>query len=381
MERQLRRSQKLESIGTMAGGIAHDFNNILTPIMGYAEMGINALASSHPVYDDLRHIYTGATRAKDLVEQILLFSKQTEKEREPLDMKIILQETLKLVKPSIPKNIEIKQLVDISEGRVMADSVQMHQVIVNLCTNAWQAMEETGGILTIELSNTEPSSTEIEMNPKLKAIEYVLLSVGDTGYGMDDETLERIFEPFFTTKPVSKGTGLGLSVVHGIIQSHGGEILVNSIPGKGSVFRVYLPENKSLDRPEVEKLPDFSYGKEKVMIVDDEKAILGMMQKMLTGFDYRVEIYHDGNDALKAFKTDPDSYDLVITDFSMPNITGLNLAEQIHNLSKKVPVMIMTGYGDDFDKESQKKYGIKYIFRKPLTMQVLVTEIRKVLDN
>ena len=381
LETQLRRAQKLETIGTLAGGIAHDFNNILAPIMGYTDMALLNLEKTHPIYNDLKNVLKGAHRAKDLVEQILLFSKQAEKERKPLALQSLVKEALKLLRPSIPSTIEIRHRLDDSCGKVRADASQIHQVIVNLCTNAWQAMEEEGGTLTLELNQKKVDATTATLHPNLKEAEYACLSIIDTGPGMDEETLDRIFEPFFTTKAVDKGTGLGLSVVHGIVLSHQGDILVFSEPGKGSTFHVYLPTLKSEEEVIEAKSIELTGGTEYLMIVDDEPDIAEMVKRMLDNFGYKANVYKTALAALKAFKQQPDKYDLLVSDLTMPQMTGLDLANQLHKEDPEFPIMIMTGFGDKLTAATQKKYGIKQVIRKPIVIKELAVAVRKVLDK
>ncbi|MGP8330523.1 MAG: PAS domain S-box protein [Methanosarcinaceae archaeon] len=381
LETQLRRSQKLETIGTLAGGIAHDFNNILTPIMGYTDMALSDLAPSNPLCEDLKHILKGANRAKDLVEQILLFSKQVKKERKPLALHLIVKEAIKLLRPSIPSTIEIRQRIDASCDKVLVDATQMHQVIINLCTNAWQAMEENGSMLTIELKQVEVDAATAKLYLNLNEAEYVRLTVIDTGSGMDTATLERIFEPFFTTKPVDKGTGMGLSVVHGIVRGHQGDILVYSEPGKGSTFHVYLPIVKAEVEAEKKEKETIVGGQESILIIDDEKAVANILKKILERLGYQVDASNSSPEALKIIRQQPDKYDLVISDLTMPNMTGLDLSEKLQQLRSGFPVIIMTGYGDSLTSATQQQYGIKQVIGKPVAMRELALAVREVLDN
>ncbi len=381
LEEQLHRSQKLETIGTLAGGIAHDFNNILTPIMGYADMAKSSLPSSDPLYDDLEHILNGANRAKQLVEQILLFSRQTERSRHPLKLQSIVKEALKLLRPSIPTTIEIRQTIDTCCDNVLADEVQMHQVILNLCTNAWQAMEEKGGVLTIEVQQVEIDEVTAKSYPNLKDEEYVLLTVSDTGVGIDEATLDRIFEPFFTTKAVDRGTGMGLAVVHGIVRSHEGEIVVRSEEKKGSTFYVYLPVAKARDEMVIEDLEAIQGGRESILVVDDEEAVAKVIEMMLEQFGYRVEVFNASTDALRAFHQQASNYDLVISDLTMPNMTGLLLSEKLHEIRPEFPTIIMTGYGENLSEELLEYYGIHKVIGKPITIRELAGGIRQVLDK
>ena len=385
LENQLLRTQKLETIGTLAGGIAHDFNNILSPILGYSDMVMSELSPSDPMFQEMEEIMKAGYRAKDLVEQILLFSKQEEKERKPLALHLVVEEALKLLRPSIPTTIEIRQQIDASGDMVLADATQMHQVIVNLCTNAWHAMEEQGdGLLSIEMNRVGVDPEIANLHTNLNEAEYVRLSIIDTGTGMDKATLDRLFEPFFTTKAVDRGTGLGLSVAHGIIQSHQGEILVHSEPGKGSAFHVYLPVIKAeIEADEIEPTA-IEGGPESILVVDDDDINLNMVGKMLKNLGYETDVYNNSLDALNAFRQQPDRYDLLISDLTMPNMTGVDLSEQLQKLRSGFPVIIMTGYSDS-DKNltnvSRKQFGIRQGVRKPLMRKELAVTIREVLNN
>ncbi len=381
LEKQLRRSQKLETIGTMAGGIAHDFNNILTPIMGYTDMAVMDLPDSGELKQNLNRVLEGAKRAKDLVEQILLFSKQIEKERIPLFLHLIVKEALQLMRSSIPVTIDIVNRIDPNCDKVLADATQMHQVVVNLANNAWHSMEERGGVLTISLKQVKLDNTIVNLYPNLNAAEYVQLTIEDTGHGMDSITQDRIFEPFFTTKAVDKGTGLGLSVVHGIIQNHQGEIIVKSLPDKGTVFEVYLPVF-NIESVINEDLPKTVVGgTESILVVDDDSVVGNMLKRMLEKFGYSVYLYHDSPTALKAIEKKPDEYDLIISDFTMPDLTGLDLSKQVQELDSTIPIIIMTGYGEKLLGLKPKEYGVKKVLQKPIVMNDLAIAIREVLDS
>ncbi len=381
LEKQLRRAQKLETVGTLAGGIAHDFNNILAPIMGYAEMSLLNLKETDSLYIDLQYILKAAHRAKELVEQILLFAKQGEKEHRPLSLQLLVREALKLLRPSIPTTVEIQQHVNDSCEKVRADSSQIHQVIVNLCTNAWQAMEEKGGKLTIELNLKRVDIATVKLHPILDETEYACLSIIDTGPGMNEQVLDRIFEPFFTTKEINKGTGLGLSVVHGIVRSHKGDILVYSEPGKGTEFHVYLPIIKTDEEVKEQQSTKIVSGTENIMIVDDEVEIAEMIKRMLENFGYKTEVFKTGIDVMKAYRQRPDKYDLLVCDLTMPQMTGLDIADQLHKEDPNFPVVIMTGSGDSISGPTQDRYGINQIIGKPITLIELTSTVRKVLDN
>ncbi len=379
LETQLRHSQKMETIGTLAGGIAHDFNNILAPIMGYTEMALFKLNESEPLYSDLQNVLKGTHRAKDLVEQILLFSKQSEKERQPVSLQSQINEALKLLRPSIPTTIEINYDIDNTCPLIMADTTQIHQVIVNLCTNAWQAMEKKGGLINIELKLKDIDANFTKLHPELIESKYACLSITDTGSGMDTQTIDRIFEPFFTTKEIDKGTGLGLSVVHGIIKSHKGGIIVYSEPDKGSTIHVYLPIIKSDDMLVRNKIHKIIGGSEHIMIVDDEPLVLEMVDTMLSKFGYKTSTFTNALDAIKAFKRAPDDFDLLLSDLTMPRMTGLELANYLKKNDIALPVIIMTGFGDNITNSSQTNNNIKKTIGKPIIIKELTDTIREVL--
>lgn len=381
-ETQLRRSQKLKTIGTLAGGIAHDFNNILTPILGYTDLALLSVPPTDPLHQDLHRIRGGTHRAKDLVEQILLFSKQMEKERKAIHLSAIILEALKLLRPSIPATIQIEKRIDPDCPKVLADESQMHQVVVNLCTNAWQAMENQNGTLTIELTRAVIDETTARLHPLLAESEHIRLSITDTGIGMDQDHVERIFEPFFTTKGTdNKGTGLGLPVIHEIVNSHGGNILVDSIPGKGTSVHVYLPgvQSPSSTPPPTEQT--IQGGEETILIVDDEEDITILLKRMLEQLGYVVDAFNDALEALEAVKAAPDKYDLVITDLTMPHLTGLELSKKLQAIHPTIPIIITSGFSHQLSEESLEDYNIKQILEKPVVMQELISAIRNVLDT
>lgn len=380
LEAQLRRAQKLETIGTLAGGIAHDFNNILAPIMGFTELALLKIGGNETAARDLNQVLKSSYRAKDLVKQILLFSKQSEKEQKPLALQPLVKEALKLLRPSIPSTIEIRSELSASCGKVRADATQIHQVVINLCANAWQAMDE-GGTLSIKLEQVNVDAVTAKMYPNLNEGEYACLSIIDTGTGMDEATLDRVFEPFFTTKAVDKGTGLGLSVVHGIVRNHRGDILVYSEQGKGSAFHIYLPVIHANGELLKKKSKAISGGTECVLIVDDEAVIAEMVQAMLKKFGYVADFYNSGLTAAEAFKNQPEKYDLLISDLTMPQMTGLDLADKLHEHCPSLPVIIMTGFGDNLTKPTLERYGIRQVIGKPVSVKELTVAVRNVLDG
>lgn len=378
LQKQLLRAQKLETIGTLAGGIAHDFNNILTPILGYADMASAKLPDYHPVNKDLKEIVRAANRAKDLVQQILTFSRNTAKEKQPLRLQSIVKEALKLLRSSIPSTIEIRQEIETDCPKIFADASQMHQIIVNLCVNAAQAMELKGGIMDIELSSVNVDDKTAQRYPNLKKQNYVRLAVSDNGCGMNEDTLSRIFEPFFTTKEVDKGTGMGLSVVHGIVKTHHGEIIAESGPGKGSKFAVYLPVTVEDESPEILESVEVDTGTESLLIVDDEKVVAMMLKKLLEQLGYAANVETESKKALDRLKANPAQYDLVLTDLTMPGMTGLELAREIKKVRADLPILLMTGYGDSI-AEDATQYNIKRILGKPINRKELAAMLRIIL--
>jgi CheY-like chemotaxis protein len=305
-----------------------------------------------------------------------------EQERKPLKLHLIVKEAIKLLRPSIPSTIEIRQRIDTTCEKILADASQMHQIFINLCTNSFHAMEQKGGVLTIELKQVEVDAVTAQFHPNLEQKEYVRLTVIDTGIGMDDATLDRIFEPFYTTKAINKGTGLGLSVVHGIVRSHHGDIIVYSEAGKGSTFHVYIPISTSTGSDiDIQKAKTIQWGQEHILVVDDEEFVVTMLKKMLERFGYKVEARNSSIEALKAFREKPERYDLVISDLTMPDLTGLELAKELHNVRSELPVIIMTGYGENITGDILDHYSINKIVGKPIEMQKLADAIRSVIDK
>ncbi|MDD5087843.1 MAG: PAS domain S-box protein [bacterium] len=381
LETQLRRAQKMEAIGTLAGGIAHDFNNILTPIMAYTEMAVEALPSDTSTRTDLEHVIDAANRAKDLVRQILTFSRQTEQARFAMSLTPIIKETLKLIRASLPSTIVIHEYVAPHTGEVMADPSQMHQVLMNLCTNAAASMRQGGGELSIRLEDIFITEDFARAHPHLHEGPYVRLSVSDTGCGMDAETLTRAFEPFFTTKPVGEGTGLGLSVVHGIITGSGGDVHVTSEPGTGTRFDIYLPRAMQPAPAAPAEKAEIRPGHERILIVDDEPEIARVGQRVLEKYGYHVTIRTSSVEALEVFKANPDRFDMVITDLTMPHITGLQLTEEIRALQPDLPVILITGFSNQMDEQTIQSLQINASLLKPLSPSELARIVRLVLDQ
>jgi PAS domain S-box-containing protein len=381
LQAQLLQAQKMEAIGTLAGGIAHDFNNILTPILGYVDMVQQDISPDSEAYSDLEHVLIAANRAKDLVQQILTFSRQVEKERKPVKIHLMVKEALKLIRATLPATINIRQNIDTSCKAVLADPVQIHQVLMNLGTNAYYAMRENGGVLDVKLTMVEVDAELASGHSNLKEGKYVQLTVSDTGHGMDSVTMERIFEPFFTTKDIGEGTGLGLSVVHGIVVSHGGEITVESKLGKGTTFKVYWPQADSDVEQMVSTDEPIPKGNEHILFIDDEEEIAFMGKRMLERLGYKVTVKTNSLEVLKTFQAHPDKFDLVITDQTMPNMTGLQLAEKLLHFRSDIPIILITGFSEKVTLETAKKMGISEYIMKPIVARDLGKIIRQVLDK
>ena len=379
LEEQLQQAQKMEAIGTLAGGIAHDFNNILGAIMGYTEMLAWDIPDSADLQKKVQQILKASDRAKELVHQILSFSRQHDQERKPVQMHLIIKEALKILKASLPSTIEIRQQVSTKRSTVLANPTQIHQVLMNLCTNAHHAMRETGGVLTVKLY-TEDVSADKALQYDLAEGPYLALAVKDTGHGMSVTTKERIFDPYFTTKKKGEGTGLGLSVIHGIMKAHDGAVSVESEVGRGSVFTTFFPiaeDKEDKDPQPAEPLPT---GRERILFVDDEPVLIEIGGQMLQHLGYAVECVSDSTEALRIFQASPDDFDLVITDMTMPNMTGDILAREILKINPGLPIIMATGFSELMTEEKAKRAGITDFLMKPLVVRELARVIRRVLD-
>ena len=381
MEESLQQAQKMEAIGTLSGGIAHDFNNILFPIMGHTEMLLDAVTDDDPTKESLEQIYAASMRAKELVHQILTFSRQTRGEKKLISIQHIAKEVMKLIRNSIPTTIDIKNNIDNRCPPIHGDPTQIHQIIMNLTTNAYHAMEETGGILTVGLSAVELSESDI-FDPEMKPGTYACLSVQDTGIGIPDTIRQQIFTPFFTTKREGKGTGMGLSVVHGIVKSSGGGIHLYSEPGKGTLFKIYLPVATSyVEIEERREKKRMKRGNERILLVDDERPIISMEEQMLSKMGYQVTSRTNSLEALEAFKARPDQFDLVITDMTMPKLPGDRFAKELLKIRPDIPIIVCTGFSENISENKAKKIGIKGLLLKPVVMSALSDKIREVIDN
>ncbi len=384
MERKLQQSQKMESIGVLAGGIAHDFNNILFPIIGYTEMMMRDAEEDHPWKNRLNSIYKSCLRASDLVKQILTFARQEKSDTKLMKMQPIIKEALKLIRSTIPATIEIKQNINPKCGAIKVDPTQIHQIVMNLTTNAYHAMEDTGGKMTvslkeIHLDKDDAQQSSGDMNPGY----YACLSVTDTGIGMDKTIIENIFTPFFTTKEKGKGTGMGLSVVHGIVKKAGGSINVYSEPGKGTTFNVYLPviESDSYESSSTVTDSPVPRGTGHILLVDDENEILKMEKDVLEHLGYQVTSRNSSTEALELFKNSFHKFDLVITDLVMPNMPGDKLAAELLKLRPDIPILLCTGFSEVMSEEKAASMGIHGFLLKPVVIKDLAKKIGEVLNG
>ena len=383
LELQLSQKQKMEAVGTLAGGIAHDFNNILAAMQGYLELSLDDLSEDSPVRYNLEQVLSCSNRATKLVQQILTFSRknQEEREKEPVQISSIVKEVLGMLRSSLPTTIKICRRIHADTSVVLADPTQIHQILVNLCTNASHAMRQTGGLLEVSLIDVDFESETRIGDEYLNRGSYVKLSVSDSGCGMEKEVLERIFEPFFTTKKVNEGTGLGLSVVHGIIKSHEGAIAVSSVPGEGTTFDIFLPkiEDPSVDEPQ----PSEPVCKEKevILLVDDEEMMVDVTRKILERLGFAVVAKTGSLDALETFQERPDEFDLVLTDQVMPNMTGTQLAQKLISIRPDIPVILCSGFPESVCLDEVESIGIKKFLMKPIGREEIANVVRAVLDK
>jgi PAS domain S-box-containing protein len=379
-EEQLRQSHKMEAIGTLAGGIAHDFNNMLGIILGNTELAMDDVPEWNPARLNLEEVKTASLRAKDVVRQLLSFARKTEQERKPVKINPIVTGALKLLRSSIPTSIEIRSNSPKESQIVIADPTQINQIMINLCTNASHAMEEDGGVLEISLDSItldESTAQSFELSPG----RYVKLTVNDNGHGIDPEIKDRIFDPYFTTREVGKGSGMGLAVVHGIVMNHNGAITVDSDVGKGTIFNVFLPIVRREPVPEITIDEDLPTGKERILFVDDEESIVNMGSQRLERLGYKVESTTSPLEALDLFRSKPDRFDLVITDLTMPKMTGDKLVKEILNIRPEMPITICTGFSEKMDGEKAREIGAAGYLEKPHDKRSLAKMVRKVLDG
>ena len=382
LKTQLNQAQKMEAIGILAGGIAHDFNNILAAIFGYTEMAMEDAPPDSKFANDLDKVLISASRAKDLVKQILGFSRQSNVDRIPMKIQPLVKESLKMLRASIPSTIAIKENIHPGCEVILADPTQVHQIVMNLCTNASSAMEKTGGVLSIGMETTSVSAPASYDVQQLAPGEYVVLTVSDTGPGIRPDIIGKIFDPYFTTKEVGKGTGLGLSISHGIVTGYGGTITVESALGQGASFRAYFPvlQDETKEK-EVERSPEAPRGQGRILYVDDEELLCEMCKDMLERLGYTVMVKSSSNEALAAFINDPTQFDLVITDQTMPEMTGADLARQMLRIRPGLPIILCTGFSNLVDEDSARAIGIREFALKPLTRSSIGKLIRKIFTE
>ncbi len=380
LESQLLQSQKMEAIGNLAGGIAHDFNNILSAIIGYSELSFNEIKKGSSLEKYMLEIHKAGLRARDLVKRILMFARKADQDLKPVMVSTIATEVMKLLRSTIPVSIEIKSQIN-SESLVLSDPTQIHQIFMNLCTNAAHALEEEGGVLEINLSDIEWTESDTEITVGMEPGDYLKITIADTGKGIPEQTLPLIFEPYFTTKSMGEGTGLGLSVVHGIVKGYGGEILVKSKPGKGTTFTIYLPLIERHAEKKTLSTENLQTGNERILLVDDELPICTTGSQILKRLGYTVTVQTSSMEALELFRSKPDDFDLVITDMTMPNLNGDKLAMEMMKTRPDIPIILCTGYNKMMSNKRASEIGFKAFTMKPLTTVDLSKTVRKVLDK
>ncbi len=381
LEEQVRHSQKLEAIGTLAGGIAHDFNNILSILMGYTELSLRAIPSEHVAHNHITHIEKAITRARDIIQQLLTFSRKVDILKKPVDIGPIISEALAFLRSTIPANIDIRLNLDINKEMILADPSQMHQVIMNLCVNAAQALQNRDGIITITVGTRHLSPDKIENCSSLPEGNYVAIDINDNGPGIPQEIAGRIFDPYFTTRGKQKGSGMGLAVVHGIIKNHDGCITMRSNPEQGTTFTVYLPIVRTKTDTAVNTSDTNSTGSESILFVDDEADITEIGKLMLEDRGFQVKTEVNPIDALNTFRSNPDVYDCIITDMTMPNMTGDTLFREIRKIRPNIPVILCTGHSEFINEENAQEMGISAFMHKPLHCNDLINKIRTVIDK
>jgi len=378
---QLQQAMKMEAIGTLSGGIAHEFNNILAIILGNTELALENVPEWNPARHNLKESRLACVRARDVVRQLLSFSRKSEVKKGTVQMASLVKESLRLLRASIPSLIEIRASIDEDAGSILGDATQIHQVLINLCTNARDAMQEEGGIMEIRLNSVAVNEGVDFPYPNLNPGRYVALTVKDTGKGIDPQDIDRIFDPFFTTKEVGQGTGMGLAVVHGIVKAHNGMTIVNSERGKGTTFTLLFPATDKSSEVALEPEKTILKGKERILFVDDEESVVHLNNQILQMLGYRVKSTPDSVEALEWFRSDPKAFDLVITDMTMPKMTGLRLAQTLLEIRPDIPIILCTGFSERISEEKAKKEGIRAMIMKPIEIAKLSTVVRSVLDQ
>lgn len=381
MQKRLTESEKFKALGQMASGVAHDFNNILSAIMGYSEIALLNIPQKSPERKNIDQVLKASNRATELVRQILAFSRQSTQELMPVKINHLVKEALNLFRASLPSTIEIHQDITTDDCMVMADATQIHQVLMNLCTNAHYAMRGEEGILRIALTSVELKDDAMTPYPDLQPGAHIKISVSDNGHGIEQQIMERIFDPYFTTKDVGVGTGMGLAVVHGIVKSHGGTITVSSTPGTGTTFKILLPRTNHEFESKMETEEPLPLGKERILFVDDEEILVDLGKEMLEHLGYQLTGCYSSLEALETFQTQPNDFDLVITDMTMPQMTGDQLVTEIQNIRSGVPTILCTGLIDKRTEENATARGISAFLTKPYATRDLANTVRQVLDQ
>lgn len=381
LQKQIQQKYKMEALGTLAGGVAHDFNNILMPIIVNTEMALWNMLEESPVRDYLKLSLDAAKRGRELVHQIISFSRPTSQKKEPIRISPVIRQALQLLKSTLPSNIKINQYIRSESGMVLANPSQIYQVLINLCSNAADAMGKRGGELGVRLEKVHLDNDGAEEKPDLKTNDYFKLTVSDTGCGMNEEIMDRMFDPFFSTKTKGNKTGMGLAVVHGIIKDNGGFINVQSEEGEGTVFEVFLPQVETSFKEVKKEKRQMQGGDERILLVDDDEAILQSLRRALEHLGYRVITKKNGNSALRAFTAQPKSFDLIITDQIMAGILGSDLSQKILSIRPDIPIILCTGYVDKINKKKARDIGIQEFVLKPVNVNEIAQTIRHVLDK
>ncbi|MCF6247716.1 MAG: ATP-binding protein [Desulfobacula sp.] len=383
LQNRLHQAQKMEAIGTLSGGIAHDFNNILSGIFGYCQLAKNHIETPLKAKNHINEIIKGSKKAADLIQQILTFSRKSPHQKRPLRIYLVLKEALKLLRASLPSTIDIKEQID-TRSKIMADATKIHQVIMNLCTNAYHAMRETGGTLYVSLSTIKIDIPQSSDDVKLDPGSYVKLEVRDTGSGISKDIQNKIFDPYFTTKKTDKGTGLGLAVVHGIVKEHKGQITLESIEGKGSCFTIHFPVSQEGSHPEkstIKQDKTLNKGTQNILLVDDEKSILDSTKQLLEHQGYKVTSFTNGVDAFEEFKKNPNNFDLIVSDVTMPGMTGDVLLKNALKIRSAIPIILCSGYSDKLSEDDLMNIGIKHYLQKPILIHDLIFHIQHLLGQ
>ena len=381
LEAQLQQSQKMEAVGTLAGGIAHDFNNILAIIIGNAELASVDVPDSNPASYSLKEIQKASIRAKNMIQQLLAFSRKTDGESKPLDMAPIIKESMKMLRSAIPTSVEFKQHISDDPCSVMGDAAQINQIVMNLVTNAADAMSEEGGHLEVTLEKIIFQEEKPCFHWILPPGAYVRLRMRDTGEGIEPKIMDQIFDPYYTTKEVGKGTGMGLSVIHGIVKRHGGGIRVESESGKGTLFEIYFPALEKRAEEEKEPEGEIKGGSERILFVDDEESMVDMNRQLLERLGYDVKSTTKPVEALERFKADPDQFDVIITDMTMPRMTGDRLASEVLKIRPHMPVIICTGYSERMSAKKAEALGARKYIEKPIGLRKMASALREVLGG